>query len=75
MTNTRTPTYPEPSPPTQAENNLRWALNQIEEALAGIPEITEASITATPRAAITLDGTLMRRWWSVKAELSTSRQV
>lgn len=75
MTNTQIPPYPAPSPPTQAENNLRWALNQIEEALADLPDVTEVSITATPHAAITLDGTQVRRGWRVKAELSTSRQV
>ena len=75
MTNTQTTPHPAPSPATQAERNLRQALNQVEEALAGLPEATEVWITATPRTYITLLGSVVRRGWRVKAELSTSRQV
>ena len=75
MTNTLALPYATPSPAAQAEHNLRRALNQVEEALAGLPEATEVWITATPRTYITLLGSVVRRGWSVEAELSASRRV
>lgn len=75
MTDTQAPSYPGPNSLEQAERTLRRALNQIEETLAGLPDVTEVLITATPRIATTLDGSLVRREWSVKADLLTSRHI